>query len=255
MGYRQHVYSTSHAACIEAYEWDLELANNNERSSQLANEPDTFAGSYGDDYEDDEYKDIPDEHNEEGMFVVMSFPSLELFIDVNTNLDDMLLYSDSEDERDDNETTEIDSWRQCVDVPDEQVPHPLTRPTSATFPNPPKDTRIEIIPFPLESAGAPIMNPAHQQTHYEAYHAKMSNADNCYTPFCSKIDWEIVRWAKSHGPSSTAVTELLAIDSVCSSCSFSILDLLIVFQLSEKLSLSYKNAQELNLIFAHKLPC
>jgi hypothetical protein len=87
------------------------------------------------------------------------------------------------------------------------------------------------------------------------YHAEMSNTDNCYTPFCSKIDWEIARWAKSHGPSSTAVTELLAIDSICSSCSFSILDLLIVFQLSKKLGLSYKNAQELNLIFAHKLLC
>jgi hypothetical protein len=128
------------------------------------------AATYGHDYEDGEYEDILDEHDEEGtMFVVISFPSLEPFIDVNTNLDDMLLYSDSEDECDDNETTEIDSQRQCVDVPDEQVPHPPTRPTSTTFPNPPKDTRIEIIPFPLESAGAPITNPGCQQTHYEAY--------------------------------------------------------------------------------------
>jgi hypothetical protein len=84
---------------------------------------------------------------------------------------------------------------------------------------------------------------------------EMSDADNCYAPFCSKIDWEIAQWAKTHGPSSTAVTELLAIDKVRFSHSFSILHLPILCQLSEKLSLSYKNAQELNSIFMHKLPC
>ncbi|KAF8715292.1 hypothetical protein AX14_012641 [Amanita brunnescens Koide BX004] len=65
----------------------------------------------------------------------------------------------------------------------------------------------------------------------------MGNADNIYAPFCSKMDWEIARWAKVHGPSSTAVSELLAIDG-----------------LSKKLSLSYKNARELNVIFDSKLP-
>ena len=52
VGYMQHIYSTSHIACIKAYEQDLELANNKERSFQLANELNTFAGSYGDGYED-----------------------------------------------------------------------------------------------------------------------------------------------------------------------------------------------------------
>ena len=98
------------------------------------------------------------------------------------------------------------------------------------------------------------MNAARQQAHYEAYQAKMSGADNCYALFRSKIDWEIAQWAKTHGPSSTAVTELLAIDKVRFSHSLSILHLPIMHQLSEKLSLSYKNAQELNSIFAHKLP-
>ena len=162
---------------------------------------------------------------------------------------------DSEDERGDDKTTEIDSWRQCVDVPDEQeVPRPPNGPNPTTFPNPQSGTRIEITHFPLKSAGAPITNAAHQPTHYEAYHVMLSNADNSYAPFCSKIDWEIARWAKIHGPSSTAVSELLAIESVRFSRLFSILHLLIVRQLSEKLNLSYKNAWELNSIFAHKLP-
>ena len=150
---------------------------------------------------------------------------------------------DSEDERGNNKTTEIDLRRQCVDVPDEQeVPCPPNGPTPTTFPNLQSDTRIEVTHFPLESAGAPITNATHQPTHYEAYHATLCNTDNSYAPFCSKIDWEIVWWAKIHGPSSAAVSELLAIENVCFSRLFSILHLLIVCQLSEKLDLSYKNA-------------
>ncbi|KAJ3996010.1 hypothetical protein F5050DRAFT_1799862 [Lentinula boryana] len=54
---------------------------------------------------------------------------------------------------------------------------------------------------------------------------------NAWAPFGSKIEWEIARWANLRGPSSTAFTELLAIDGVC-----------------EKLGLSYRNANQLNAI-------
>ena len=37
---------------------------------------------------------------------------------------------------------------------------------------------------------------------------------NPYAPFASKIDWEIARWAKLRGPSSTAFTELMSIEGV-----------------------------------------
>ena len=36
-----------------------------------------------------------------------------------------------------------------------------------------------------------------------------------HQPFASKMDWEIARWAKLRGPSSTAFTELLKIEGVC----------------------------------------
>lgn len=35
-----------------------------------------------------------------------------------------------------------------------------------------------------------------------------------YAPFASRIDWEIAKWAKTRGPGSNALDELLAIDGV-----------------------------------------
>ncbi|KAG1879758.1 hypothetical protein F4604DRAFT_1879992 [Suillus subluteus] len=61
--------------------------------------------------------------------------------------------------------------------------------------------------------------------------------DNPYFPFCSQTEWEIARWSKLRGPSSTAFTDLLAIEGV-----------------PESLGLSFKNAKELNAIIDHELP-
>ena len=46
------------------------------------------------------------------------------------------------------------------------------------------------------------------------YQAGMPDNLNIWFPFSSKLDWEIARWAKLRGPSSTAFSELLAIDGV-----------------------------------------
>ncbi|KAH9027968.1 hypothetical protein EDB85DRAFT_2074700 [Lactarius pseudohatsudake] len=61
--------------------------------------------------------------------------------------------------------------------------------------------------------------------------------ESLWTPFQSQCDWEIVRWAKMHGSTSSAVTELLAIPG-----------------LVDTLGLSYKTSQELNNIIDKKLP-
>lgn len=37
---------------------------------------------------------------------------------------------------------------------------------------------------------------------------------NIYAPFSCKMDWEIARWAKLRGPSSTAFTDLMSIEGV-----------------------------------------
>ncbi|KAG2151188.1 uncharacterized protein EDB93DRAFT_1224913 [Suillus bovinus] len=64
-----------------------------------------------------------------------------------------------------------------------------------------------------------------------AYGAHLANDENPYHPFNSQIEWEVARWAKLRGATSTAFSDLLSIDGV-----------------SERLGLSFKNANELNKI-------
>lgn len=47
-----------------------------------------------------------------------------------------------------------------------------------------------------------------------SYTSKIGNPDNPFSPFSSKLDWEIAHWAKTRGPSSTAFTELMSIEGV-----------------------------------------
>ncbi|KIL59617.1 hypothetical protein M378DRAFT_14733 [Amanita muscaria Koide BX008] len=75
-------------------------------------------------------------------------------------------------------------------------------------------------------------------TQNQCYEGQISkSSSNPYTPFTSKLDWEIAKWAKLRGPSSTAFTELMAIDGV-----------------QEGLNLSFKNTRELNKFIDGKLP-
>ncbi|KAF9497635.1 hypothetical protein BDN71DRAFT_1481608 [Pleurotus eryngii] len=61
--------------------------------------------------------------------------------------------------------------------------------------------------------------------------------NNSWAPFASKIDWEVVRWAKLHGPGSTAFSGLLQIDG-----------------LVDTIGLSFKNSKQLNDIVDKQLP-
>lgn len=49
------------------------------------------------------------------------------------------------------------------------------------------------------------------------YTAQINDAGNPYSPFRSKLEWEIALWAKMRGPSSTAFTELMSIEGVSES--------------------------------------
>jgi hypothetical protein len=66
--------------------------------------------------------------------------------------------------------------------------------------------------FPSNAAGAPIAN-VQAVPKYESYQKDLKN-DNPWAPFSSRLDWEVARWAKLRGPSSTAFTEFLNIDGV-----------------------------------------
>jgi len=68
---------------------------------------------------------------------------------------------------------------------------------------------------PDHNAGAPLENAT--KTSYETYQDALPKANaipNIWAPFASKIDWEIARWAKLRGPSSTALSELLKVKGV-----------------------------------------
>ncbi|KAG1819901.1 hypothetical protein EV424DRAFT_1512392 [Suillus variegatus] len=94
-----------------------------------------------------------------------------------------------------------------------------------------------VVHYPDQRAGQPI-NPTKQLSN-ATYHAQLngSGTDNVYAPFTSKLDWEMARWAKLQGPSSTAFSELVFIEG-----------------LSDTLGLSFKNSRELNKIIDNELP-
>ncbi|KAK7437570.1 hypothetical protein VKT23_018468 [Stygiomarasmius scandens] len=87
-----------------------------------------------------------------------------------------------------------------------------------------------------EPAPPPQSNPAREPEH-DSYAQHFGHSPNIWAPFTSEIDWRVAKWAKLRGPSSTALTELLAIDGV-----------------PQKLGLSYGSAGELNKIIDNDLP-
>ncbi|KAG2110326.1 uncharacterized protein F5147DRAFT_752967 [Suillus discolor] len=95
-----------------------------------------------------------------------------------------------------------------------------------------------VVHYPDQRAGQPIDSAIKQPSNI-TYHAQLngSSADNIYAPFASKLDWEMARWAKLQGSSSTAFSELVSIEG-----------------LSEKIGLSFKNTRELNKIIDDELP-
>lgn len=71
--------------------------------------------------------------------------------------------------------------------------------------------------YPNSTAGTPISASAPS-----GRYSSDSSSGNIYAPFQNRLNWEIARWAKLHGPGSTALSELLGIEGV-SVKSFSIL--------------------------------
>ncbi|KAF8259650.1 hypothetical protein EI94DRAFT_1773899 [Lactarius quietus] len=73
----------------------------------------------------------------------------------------------------------------------------------------------------------------------EQYALKISSQSeaNIYTPFASALEWEVARWAKIRGPTSTSFSELMVIEGI-----------------DEHLGLSFKNAWELNQMINTHLP-
>ena len=67
--------------------------------------------------------------------------------------------------------------------------------------------------FPSGLAGAPISDITQS---VPGFPQDALSTENLWSPFRTQRDWDFAQWAKNRGPSSTAVTELLAIEGVSS---------------------------------------
>ena len=107
--------------------------------------------------------------------------------------------------------------------------------------------------FLLGNAGAPIPGVPQGQPAHEPNQA--TAAEPAWAPFNSECDWEFARWAKTRGPTSSAVTDLLAIDQVHALFKLIILSLTHShWKVINKLGLSYHTVKQLNDIIDNKLP-
>ena len=70
---------------------------------------------------------------------------------------------------------------------------------------------VEVEEFPFGRPGAPIPGRAQDPSEYESQAASVGSV---WAPFRSQLEWDVARWAKLRGGSSTAVSELLAIPGV-----------------------------------------
>lgn len=73
-------------------------------------------------------------------------------------------------------------------------------------------TKPTIVHYPGDRAGEVSSRGIMPMQEYE--NALGGPSRNPYSPFTSRIDWELAKWAKLRGPSATSFTELLNIDGV-----------------------------------------
>ena len=61
-----------------------------------------------------------------------------------------------------------------------------------------------------------VLHITASQSNFEKYWQQLNQLNSTaeYAPFVSRIDWDVAQWAKIHGLTSSAVTELLKLDGV-----------------------------------------
>jgi hypothetical protein len=139
--------------------------------------------------------------------------------------------TDDTDDIDPADLADADALEDLLDSPnlsareqltvDETVDH-IPQPNQTEVPEDQADTvdselasAIVIERFPFGMPGAPIPGRAKEPPAYDSQ--ATLTADSPWAPFQSQLDWDVARWVKLRGPTSTAVSELLAIPGVCAS--------------------------------------
>lgn len=137
------------------------------------------------------------------------------------------------------------------DLSSEQPPTPA-RSAPLVIQTEPGETSLNVVVkhFPHGRPGAPVTSIPQGSSIYESTQDRLG--ESLWAPFHSECDWEVARWAKMRGPTSTAMTELLAIPGVCV---LSILRCVTkgLHKVVDRLGLSYSTSQELNKIIDAKL--
>ena len=151
-------------------------------------------------------------------------------------------YDDDEEEEESSSSEEDDADSDADEGNDDIVALSLPPPTNEQY---------DIVDFPGKDAAMP--NATASEPNYNVYRQQLSS-NNRYAPFVSRFDWEIARWAKLRGPSSSAFTELLQIEGVSGISDNDVGFINVFLQLVEVLGLSYKNTRELNKLIDKGLP-
>ncbi|KAF7369562.1 hypothetical protein MVEN_00286300 [Mycena venus] len=150
-----------------------------------------------------------------------------------------LITVDDSDNEDEPVGWEPPAQARVEDPMESPLPDPLAVPEDAGEDNNiPVEERFLIQPFITHfggQAGKPVRTESPAYTQYSEF---IPDSDmNSWAPFTSQIDWEVAKWAKLRGSTSTAFTDLLSIEGV-----------------PEALGLSYKNSREFNQIIDNQLP-
>lgn len=122
---------------------------------------------------------------------------------------------------------------------------------------PPIETResgvVVVDRFPFGLPGVPIaVGPCESATVNTS--SPLGPEDSIWAPFRSERDWEIAHWAKTRGPTSSALTDLLAIPEVCARRIYTSYGANLLIKVVERLGISYRTARELNSIIDNELP-
>lgn len=102
-------------------------------------------------------------------------------------------------------------------VPSAESDPPPNPPNPLEPDSPDAHPQVVVEHFPHGNPGAPI-NGTPGCSIYESTQDALGGS--VWAPFQSECDWRFAHWAKMHGPSSSALTDLLAIPNVCSSPPF-----------------------------------
>ncbi len=176
-----------------------------------------FSGDFfGEDYDPNEFPGFEDQ--------VPGHANSEKKVDVNhsPNTSDSESSAESDDEDLDHEShwepprptvTTVDGSRAdtTAATPDPDV---AMNDVNATATNPLKNIQMYINRFPGHAGETIGPMPSTRDPAHVHYMNSVNGQSDPWAPFASEIDWEVAKWAKLRGPSSTSFSDLLAIPGV-----------------------------------------